>query len=536
MSYEHYAHGRLSTLLGIAAVTIFGILSILASGGGGGGGDTPTTTDVTGFWSGSWSSSIVNQGGTLSAQLVQTGTSLTGTFSIDGSPCISSGDIDGTISGLSIDFVVTSGIDDVHISGTLNGSTIVGTYSISIGLCAGDQGTFSLSLATPAIVLGHGIRYTTNGIRVGKTAIGDLNGDGLADAVTMEAGGFGQRLLIYYQNGSGAFSAPVVHTLPDTYIRSITLGDVNDDAATDLVVSGLSISALSGYMGRIMVVYQDPVSGVLGFPGAEHVVSSTLVGSLVVADLNADARQDIAVLGSWEQTPGMGNIAVFYQNILGGLDMEQLYDSTPVDFTGELQAADMDHDGDMDLILKSGPLELAIIRQDGSQTPPVLSPTPEFHTIQTSYWSSFDAFAVADLNGDGRNDVAVLDPGNNGNLNLLYQNPQGSLDGPALTPQPSSPPYGLEAADIDRDGMNELLGDLVTPTFDANSGGIIYVFEPDSTPPFGDSVEYSFGTVSGGGSAIHDALSLGDVTGDGYLDAVVTWADEGLYVLPARLQ
>lgn len=523
-------------LLGLAAMLIIGILSILASGGGGGGGDTPANLDVTGFWSGSWSSSIVVQGGAVTAQLVQNGTVLSGSFTIDGSPCLNTGDIDGVVSGTSVDFTVTSGVDDIHISGTYNGTLISGTYSISMGLCAGDRGVFTLSRTTPSVVLGTALAYSTNGIRVGRTAVGDLNGDGLNDAITMEAGGSGQRLLVYYQNVSGGLDGPVVHTMNDTYIRSFTLGDVNNDGSTDIVVSGLSISALSGYLGRIVIIYQDPGTGVLGFPGTELVVSSMHVGGLVAEDLNSDGLTDIAVLGSWELITGMGNIALFYQNSLGGMQTELLYDQTPVDYTSELLAADMDNDGDTDLILKSAPLEIAVVHLDTTQTPPVLSMSPDFYTVQTSYWGSFDAFTVADLNGDGRVDLAVLDPGNNGLLNLFYQNLAGTLEAAVLTPQPFTPPYGIEAADIDRDGRNELLGDRVSPSLDPNSGGEVYVFEAEAAPPFSSYLTYPFGTLSGGGSAIHDALSVGDITGDGELDVVLSWADEGLYVLPSQLQ
>ena len=88
----------------------------------------------------------------------------------------------------------------------------------------------------------------------------------------------------------------------------------------------------------------------------------------------------------------------------------------------------------LDLILKSAPLQIAIIRQDTNQTPGVLSSSPDFYTVQTSYWSSFNAFTVGDLNGDGRIDLAVLDPGNNGTLNLFYQNIAGNLDTAVLSP------------------------------------------------------------------------------------------------------
>jgi hypothetical protein len=390
--------------------------------------------------------------------------------------------------------------------------------------------------SNPTIGFANGIQYTTNNIRVGKTEIGDLNGDGLNDAVTMESGGFGQRLLFYFQNFSNSFDNPVVQILPDTQISSFTLGDVNGDGTTDVVVSGSSISALSGYLGRILIIYQDPVTGKLLFPGTELVVSSNRVGSVVVADLNSDGRNDIAVLGSWEQTSGMGNIAIFYQNNNGTMATEVIYDATPVQYTGELYAADMDNDGDNDLILQTGLLQLGIIKQDETQTPPKLSLTPDYYQVQTSYWPSFNAFSVGDLNDDGTNDVVVLDPGNNGFLNLFYQNANGVLDGPSLTPQASAALYGIEVADVNENGLNEILGDLVDATFDPNTGGNVFVFDQLSNPPYSIYTTYSFGTISGGGSDVHEALSVGDVTGDGYKDAVVTWGDEGLYVLRAQIQ
>ena len=376
-----------------------------------------------------------------------------------------------------------------------------------------------------AVNLSNGIQYTTNNIRVGRTEIGDINGDGLNDALTMESGGFGQRLLFYYQNSSNAFDAPIIGSLPDTLIRSFTLGDVNDDGATDVIVSGVSASATSGYLGRIVILYQDPVTGMLSFPGTEIVVSSNSVGSVVVADLNSDGRKDIAVLGSWEQTPVMGNIAIFYQNSNGTLATEFVYDATPVTFIGELHAADMDSDGDNDLILQTAPLQLAVIKQDETQSPPIMSLSPEYYSVQTSYWPSFDAFSIGDLNNDGRTDIAVLDPGNNGFLNLFYQNTNGTLDGPSLITLNTSA-FGLEIADIDNNGLNEILGE---------TSGLVFVHAQTSNPPFSDYATYSFQTSSFGGSSIHDALSVGDVTGDGLKDVVVTWSDEGLYVLPAIL-
>lgn len=419
---------------------------------------------------------------------------------------------------------MVSGNNQVKFNSSVSGGTINGTYSISSGFCAGDSGTFSLARGTPPLKLGNAIQYTTNGFPLGKTAIGDLNGDGLNDVVTMESGFVEHYILIYYQNTSNNLDDPVVLELLDTNTRSFALGDVNGDDKTDLVVSGMATEWQVGYPGRLVIYYQNISTGELNF-GLEITVSTGLVGDVTIADLNSDGREDIAVLAEWTTTPGMGNVALFYQNSDGTLAAESLYDATPVVFTGELHAADMDSDGDIDLVLPTGLLQFAVIKQDSTQTPAVLLSTPDYYSVQTSYWGSFDAFAVGDLDGDGSSDVAVLDPGNNGYLNLFYQNDTGTLDGPFLTTiQPT--PFGIEIADIDNDGENEILGD---------ASGYVFVFEREGSPPFSSYTTYTFPTISFGGSTVHQALSVGDVTGDGYADAVVTWGGEGLYVLPAVL-
>jgi len=63
--------------------------------------------------------------------------------------------------------------------------------------------------------------------------------------------------------------------------------------------------------------------------------------------------------------------------------------------------------------------------------------------------------------------------------------------------------------------------------------GMVLVFEREGSPPFSNYTNYSFPTTSYGGSI---ELSVGDVTGDDYTDVVVSWSDEGLYVLPAVLE
>jgi pectate lyase len=115
-------------------------LALSACGGGGGG-----PVNVTGDWSGTWTSSR-GSGSTLSATLLQSGTSVSGTAQVGGSPCLSTGDVSGTVSGSGATFGVVSGSHGITFTANrITASSMTGTYSVSSGWCAGDSGSFSLT-------------------------------------------------------------------------------------------------------------------------------------------------------------------------------------------------------------------------------------------------------------------------------------------------------------------------------------------------------------------------------------------------------
>ncbi len=223
------------------------------------------------------------------------------------------------------------------------------------------------------------------------------------------------------------------------------------------------------------------------------------------------------------QVGAPGGLSIFFQNSDGTLGPEVIYNSVNIMFEGQIHMADMNNDGLYDIVVQSGQKELAVIKQI---SPGVFSTTPDLYTVQTSYWQNFSSFALGDLNGDGRTDIVAVDPGNNGYINIFLQNSQGKLDDPVLI-QTSVVPFGVKMAEITGDGLNDLIMDV--------SGGIV-VFPQQQDHSFGSERYYSYQATSYGGSTVHQALSIGDVTGDGLLDAVVTWSDEGLYVFPYAAQ
>jgi inhibitor of cysteine peptidase len=364
-----------------------------------------------------------------------------------------------------------------------------------------------------------------------KIAFGDLNGDGLNDVAVMGERSGEQHILIYHQNSQGTFNPAVDIPVQDLTLRGLATGDVNHDGREDLVVSGVSKTASAGWLGRMVVFYQNPTNGTLE-PSQEVVLSSMDVGDLCVADLNSEGRKDIAVLGS-PASAAKGNIAIFYQKNDGALDQEFIYKEAFVRVSGAIKAADMNDDGRNDLVFQSGDGEFAVVRQSENGS---LSALPDLYTIPADTYGFMSTFTVGDANGDGRNDVVLVSSGAVGFFHLFLQNGAGRLDPPVQINLQQNPPDAIELADISGDGLNDIVAAFVNA--DASSGSNIRVYYQGADHSFSASGSDSFvvRAASVGETASHVSLGVSDVTGDSLRDVVVTGKNEGLSVLPGVRQ
>ncbi|MFN2400135.1 MAG: FG-GAP repeat domain-containing protein [Gemmatimonadaceae bacterium] len=125
------------------------------------------------------------------------------------------------------------------------------------------------------------------------------------------------------------------------------------------------------------------------------------------------------------------------------------------------------------------------------------------------------AIAIADLNADGRSDVAVANAGD-GTVSILL-----GTGGGKLGPAPASPvmagqePSDVEAADLDRDGDVDLVfanHETYAVTVLLNNGRASFTPAPGS--PF----------ETGARPHVH-GLATGDFDGDGWLDVAVESSD-----------
>jgi len=407
-----------------------------------------------------------------------------------------------------------SAIASVDANGMVTGNGIgAATLTPSIGGVAGPPVTITVLVG---FVEGVGYPGTSSVYGFGDTAIGDLNGDGRNDVAVIEE--LSPRVIVYLQSASGILNQPLVITTDlilhqnNMTLSGIAIKDVTNDGFADLVVSGTSSTATSGWLGRLAVLKQDPVTHALGTP-QEYVLSTNEAGPLAIADLNGDSLPDVVVASPLHA--GDGVLSFLFQGANGVLGSEIAYTAALAD-GNEVHVADLNSDGLNDVVVQSGPLQLAVIKQ---LTPGVFSTSPDFYSVQSPV-PYIRSFALGDLNGDGRTDIAVAD--DYGQLNIFLQNDVGTFSSYFRGYLQASE---LKIFDIDGDGLNDII--LL------NGGYVVTVLTQSAAHTFPNIQTFVLHTNGFGGTTIRQAVSVGDVTGDDLPDIVASWND-AVYVLERR--
>ena len=213
--------------------------------------------------------------------------------------------------------------------------------------------------------------------------VGDFNNDGKLDMVITDDSG----ISVFFGNGDGTFQLPVT-TLPPGPFSSIGIGDWNKDGKLDLVAVGQN-----GFASQAQVLFGNG-DGTFT-PGASYPLDNSPV-YVAVGDFNSDRNLDLAVA----DFQGVG-IAVLLGKGDGTFRSPVFY---PTHFAASVVAADLNHDGKLDLIAGGdGGLNLTqavtvfLGKGDGTFKPGV------------AYPSGGNPPAIADFNGDKMLDIASAD-------------------------------------------------------------------------------------------------------------------------------
>jgi|HubBroStandDraft_1064217.scaffolds.fasta_scaffold00096_16 hypothetical protein len=364
-------------------------------------------------------------------------------------------------------------------------------------------GDGSGSFGNPVISLNTGLESTADSI-----VSGDVNGDGLPDLLITDPG-YGSQ--IYINAGNGMFTPGYLVAEPgplDTPIGG-ALADINGDGCLDALVADLD-----GF------TWVSPGDCKGNFPTGNIVPMGDSSSQIAIADINGDGRLDILTTStpSWLSGPGIGDIAgnnlcVAFGDGQGNFSPGRVYTGTGESYS--LALADFNGDGKTDVVTVSPDTDTSTVYlNDGSGgfgfPQGAWVGVPNYGIIN----APLSPVSFADVNGDGKPDVVLLDSGvGNGSLiTVMLNDGTGRLSGPTQSGAGASNIGDFRLGNFRNTGRLDFVGIGFNIAY--SSGQQFIVFLPGN----GDG---TFGTptvVSTPGA--DGAMAIGDFNGDGKLDFV----------------
>jgi len=324
----------------------------------------------------------------------------------------------------------------------------------------------------------------------------DFNGDGHLDLAYLSPNSNGVIVLI--GDGNGGFTQGKGGTSP-TQVSDFALmaaGDFNGDGNLDLAIPDL--------VGTVNILLGD---GNGGFTAAQGIPFASRPLQVVVADFDRDGKPDLAVTT-------MNDVAVLLGDGRGGFGSASTFPVGQGPFG--LAVGDFNSDGVPDL---------AVANSTGNQVTILLGDGNGGFASTTSFATGFSdsaeptTLAVADLNLDGKPDLAVVDSYAN-RVSVLLGDGKGGF-APAGLASVRSTPYTLATGDFDGDGNPDV---VVASSYD-NS---ITLLLGDGKGGLSASAQSPFAVPA------NPSLAVGDFNEDGRLDvAVVSAASSAVTLLLA---
>jgi hypothetical protein len=349
----------------------------------------------------------------------------------------------------------------------------------------------------------------------GAVVVADVNGDGKPD-LALIAGGTAAVLL---GNGDGTFQPPATYYSTGTAggPDCLAVADVNGDGKPDLIVGNAGESHyIPGSVGVLLG------NGDGTFQPVVEYAAGTVV-SVSVADINGDGKPDL-LLSESQGGSGGSIIGLLLGNGDGSFQpFSVVYELGGISNPGPAVPADLNGDGKLDIVAilscngdpSCSQVSVFLGNGDGTFQSPVPHNTGGYVPVSV---------AVADVNGDGKPDLLVVNPCvSNGvcipvTVGVLLGNGDGTFHTAVTYDLGGNTPSSIAVADLNGDGLPDLL--VTSNCIDsACQSGAAEVLVGNADGTFQPAVLYDSGGYDiGYGSS----GAIADVNGDGKPDLLVT--------------
>jgi hypothetical protein len=325
----------------------------------------------------------------------------------------------------------------------------------------------------------------------------DFNGDGFPDVVALSSihppAAPGSNLKAYLSTAAGAFAAPAL-TADGFNPLFIAAADLNGDGVMDVVSASYDDGALA-------VFFNDKASP--GTFNSPLVLNSPGASQVAIADMNADGLPDLISADF--------NVSLFVQTSPGTF-------AAPIPlYSGGanwVAVGDLNGDGAPDVALTDAVGVKVLMHTGAASATTFAAPVTVFTQTANLDVAGANIIAIADVNGDGLNDLVVTDPGPTGGMtptvNVLLQDP--AHHGSFL----AAVSYPIAAQDLPQ---SMLLTDLQgSGKLDIVIGGkqnvTVLLHDPANPGKFLTASTYA--------AAWANEIAVADINGDGKPDIVVS--------------
>src|SRR5882762_6455470 len=276
----------------------------------------------------------------------------------------------------------------------------------------------------------------------------DFNGDGFADVIALSsvhpaAAPGSSNLKVFLSSAASAFAAPTL-TADGTDPLYLASADLNGDGFKDLVSASYDDGVLA-------VFFNDKASpGVFNTP---LVLPSPGASQVAIADLNADGLPDLISADF--------NVSLFVQTSPGTFAAPLTLYSGGANWVA---VGDLNGDGAPDVALTDGVGVKVLLHTGAASSTTFAAPVDVFTQTANANVIGANIIAIADVDGDGANDLVITDPGPTGGMaatvNILLQNPAspGAFLAPVSYPIASMDlSQSIVVKDVDGDGRPDIV-------------------------------------------------------------------------------